>query len=162
VFRQATVSLRPETVDDRPFLRDLHLSVRDEEPGFRELAPANRTALLDQQFTWQHAHYLAAFPQGWFTIVMVDDRPAGRFYLARLADCMRVIDISLLPEYRGQGIGTQLLKNVQAESVRTGLPIRLSVVRSNSAGSFYARLGFRITRLEDIRQEMEWSPGKAC
>lgn len=156
MFRQATVALRPEAADDLPFLRELHLSVRDGEVGFRDLNPTTRTAILQQQFEWQHAQYHAANPQGWFTIVMVDDRPAGRFYLARQAASLRVVDISLLPEYRGHGIGTQLMLNVRAESIRTGLPIRLSVVAGDPVGGFYKRLGFRVIGRDQVRLELEW------
>lgn len=158
MFRQATVTLRPETPDDLPFLRDLYLSVRDDEPGFRELIPTERTKLLDQQFNWQREQYLAAFPHAWFTIVMVDEQPAGRLYLAQQSDSFRVVDISLLPDYRSHGIGTQLMKNVQAESTRTRLPIRLSVVKNDPAITFYERLGFRTISHQEIRLEMEWSP----
>lgn len=156
MFRQATVALRPETADDLPFLRELYLSVRDGEVGFRDLLPTTRTAILEQQFEWQHAQYRAANPQGWFTIVMVDDKPGGRFYLVRLADSLRVVDISLLPEFRGHGIGTQLMLNVRAESIRTGLPIRLSVVAGNAAGGFYKHLGFQVIGRDEVRLELEW------
>jgi len=158
VFTHATVALRPETPEDRPFLLELYLSTRDDEAGFRDLDPAERTALLIQQFSWQHEQYLAIDPHGWFTIVTVGDRPAGRLYLARRPDAFRVIDLSLLPEYRGHGIGTQLLKSVQAEATRTQLPIRLRVVVNNPARSFYARLGFRPTGEENFRIHLEWRP----
>jgi GNAT superfamily N-acetyltransferase len=157
MFRQATVSLRPETAEDRSFLRELHLSVREEEAGFRDLDPAARTALLDQQFEWQHAQYLAQNPHGWFTIVLVDDQPAGRFYLTRRAAELRVVDISLLTEYRGHGIGSQLMLNVRAESLRIGLPIRLSVVAGDPVRGFYQRLGFRLVSRDEIRLELEWA-----
>ncbi len=158
MFLPATVSLRPEAPEDRAFLLDLYLSTRDGEAGFRDLPPAERTAWLTRQFEWQSHHYRQAYPHGWFTIVMVDDRPAGRLYVARMADCLRVIDISLLPEFRGHGIGTQLLKNVQAESMRIRMPVRLAVVTADPVQGFYRRLGFRVAGEVGLRHEMEWRP----
>ncbi len=156
MFRQATVGLRPETAEDLFFLRELYLSVRDGESGFRDLDPSARTAAPEQQFEWQHAQYHAANPHEWFTIVMVDDKPAGRFYLVLHAASLRVIDISLLPEFRGHGIGTQQMLNVRAESVRTGLPIRLSVVADDVVRGFYKHLGFRVIGRDEVRLELEW------
>ena len=160
MFHQVAVSLRPETPEDLPFLRELYLSVRDDEPGFRELPPAERTALLEEQFRWQHEQYHAAYPTAWFTIVTVDDRPAGRLYLVQQPDGFRVIDLSLLPKFRGSGIGTQLMKNIQAEAMRTQLPVRLQVVADNPARAFYARLGFREVgeNKTDVRIHLEWRP----
>jgi GNAT superfamily N-acetyltransferase len=158
MFRAATVSLRPEVPEDRPFLLDLYLSTRDDEAGFRDLPPAERTALLAQQLDWQTRHYREAYPHAWFTIIMVDQRPAGRLYVARMTDCLRVVDISLLPEFRGHGIGTHLLKNIQAESMRTQSPVRLAVVVSDPVLGFYQRLGFRMTGTRGIRHELEWTP----
>ena len=157
MFRQATVALRPETAEDLSFLRELHHSVREAEPGIRDLDPVTRAAILEQQFEWQHAQYHAVNPHGWFTIVTVDGKPAGRFYLVRRPGSLRVVDISLLPEFRGHGIGTQLMLNVRAESLRTGVPIRLSVVAGDLAGGFYQRLGFRTVACEGIRLELEWA-----
>lgn len=161
MFRQATVALRPETPGDRTFLLELYWATRENEPGFRDLAPVERTQLLAHQFEMQHRQYRAAFPQGWFTIVTVDDRPAGRLYVAQRSGELRVIDISLLPQFRGHGIGTQLLKNIQAESLRTGLPIRLSVVNDNPHRGFYTRLGFDLVSSQAVRSELEWQPGPA-
>lgn len=158
MFRKATISLRPETAGDLDFLRDLYLSVRDDDPGFRDLPPAERTQLLEHQFGIQHRQYREHFPGAWFTLVLVDEKPGGRLYVTRQADGFRVIDLSLLPEFRGHGIGTQLMKNIQAEATRTQLPIRLQVVVDNPARRFYARLGFRETGQTDVRCQLEWRP----
>ncbi|MCW1886298.1 GNAT family N-acetyltransferase [Luteolibacter flavescens] len=158
MFRLATVSLRPEVPEDRDFLVDLYLSTRDDEAGFRDLPPAERTRWLVQQYEWQTLSYRQTYPHAWFTIVMVEGRPAGRLYVARMTDCLRVMDISLLPEFRGHGIGTQLLKNVQAEGQRTQVPVRLEAVIGDPVQGFYQRLGFRIIRTSAMRHTMEWTP----
>ena len=54
-----------------------------------------------------------------------------------------MIDIALLPDHRGRGIGARLLRDVLHEATAAGLPVRLSVERSNPARSLYERLGFR-------------------
>lgn len=158
MFQHADVTLRPETPGDRSFLLDLYLSTRDDEAGFRDLDPKQRSTLLARQFAWQHEQYHAANPHGWFTIVTVNDAPAGRLYLVRRPDCFHVLDLSLLPQYRGHGIGTRLLQTVQAEATRTQLPILLRVLADNSARRFYAQLGFQTISEENFRLRLEWRP----
>jgi GNAT superfamily N-acetyltransferase len=140
--RLAAISLRPESVEDEPFLRDLYLSVRDDEEGVRELDPGFRTRLLQEQFEFQRADYRLRYPNADFLIVQVDGSPAGRFYLSHGADAIHVIDISLLPEYRGERIGTTLIKTVQAEAQRTRRAVTLFAHPRRAGRGFYQRLGF--------------------
>lgn len=161
MIQQLAVGLRPENPEDIPFLRQLYYSVRKDESGYKELEPDTRALLLNQQFDLQHQHYRETYPQAWYTIITVNQNAAGRLYLAQLPDSFRVIDISLLPEYRSHGIGTQLFKNIQAQSMHSQLPIRLSVLKTEAAQNFYRKLGFQIIADKGLRHEMQWHPRKA-
>ena len=120
------------------------------------MEPASRTKLLTEQFKIQSTQYREKWPHAWFTIVQVDDTRAGRLYVARQPDCLLVVELSLLPEYRGNGIGSGLIKNIQAESIRTSKPIRLSAVTDSGAYGFYLRLGFKPLSHDPSRTRMEW------
>ena len=80
-MQAASISLRSETTEDEPFLRDLYLSVRDGETGIRELDPGARTRLLQEQFQFQRSDYRLRYPHANFLIVQANEQPAGRFYL---------------------------------------------------------------------------------
>ena len=67
-----------------------------------------------------------------------------------------MIDIALLPEQRGRGIGTMLLEQLVGEARRAGKAVRLRVLRTNRALSLYRRLGFRVVREADVYAELEW------
>ncbi|WP_374706730.1 GNAT family N-acetyltransferase [Paenibacillus sp. J2TS4] len=69
---------------------------------------------------------------------------------------IRLIDLSLLPEYRNVGIGTAFLKNLQETASAYGKPIRLHVIRSNPAVSLYKRLGFHMLGSNGLYAAMEW------
>ena len=57
------------------------------------------------------------------------------------------IAISLYPEYRGQGIGTALMKCLMAEAIRAGYRIlSLSVQKENYAYTMYRKLGFEVIK----------------
>ena len=157
MIRKAEVSLRPEDwSDDQSFLIELFHSVAESELGFLHIEPAQRRKIVLEQLLIQRTHWAAAFPQCWKTIILVDHQPAGRFYVNQHASSMRVVELSLLPEYRQQGIGTQLIKQIQAEATRLSIPLRLKVLIGNEARNFYQRLGFSEIRRVEMHAELEW------
>jgi ribosomal protein S18 acetylase RimI-like enzyme len=160
---EAGVSLRPVAEADMPFLQYLHRTTR-----WDELAPTHwpdeaKIGFLDQQFAFQHRHYQTAFADAEFYLISRDEDPIGRIYLDRTRRDLHLIEISLLPEWRGRGLGTALLTMLQQE-VRAGRGARvlLNVLATGPARRLYTRLGFVETAGEqefpDLYVEMAWSP----
>jgi ribosomal protein S18 acetylase RimI-like enzyme len=89
-------------------------------------------------------------------VVVVDGRPAGRLYVARWPEELRVIDIALLPEYRRRGIGTALLRALLEEAGASGRPVRIHVERFNPALAVYEKLGFRLLEDRGVYLFLEW------
>ncbi|MGJ8695239.1 MAG: GNAT family N-acetyltransferase [Verrucomicrobiaceae bacterium] len=156
MWQLAEVSLRPQTDGDISFIEDLVIAVREREPGFCELAAEERTRILREQSKLQLADYGRKFPQGHFLIIEASGRAIGRFYVNHASDHIRVVELSVLPDYQGHGIGQQLMKSVLAEGTRTGVPVRLSVALGNPAFTFYETLGFRETGRGESHLRMEW------
>ena len=67
-----------------------------------------------------------------------------------------MIDISLLPEVRGQGLGKAVMSDVVAAARITGKTVSLHVERTNPARRLYARLGFVQVEDKGIYLRMEW------
>jgi ribosomal protein S18 acetylase RimI-like enzyme len=141
------LSLRAVRPDDEPFLYRLYASTRDDEMALLNWPEAQKCAFLRMQFEAQCRHY-AQFGAADFALIERDGRPVGRLYLDRRAGEIRIVDIALLPEERGRGIGTQMLRDVQTLADASGVPITLHVEQSNRALCLYRRLGFR-----DVRQD---------
>ena len=154
----ATISLRPIGPADEAFLYDLYASTRQREMALVDWTDAVKHAFLQQQFSAQQIHYHAHFTDASFQLVLVDDKPAGRLYVARWPHEIRVVDIALLPEYRGSGIGTALLQSLQNESKAANKPLTLHVERSNPALRLYMRLGFSQKDDLGVYLFLEWSP----
>jgi ribosomal protein S18 acetylase RimI-like enzyme len=55
---------------------------------------------------------------------------------------IRIVDISLLPEFRGQGVGTALLGAVTQEAAKEHRSVSIHVEKFNPAQRLYRRLGF--------------------
>ena len=154
----ARVELRAATEDDREFLVALFRTTREDELALTGWSELEKAAFIDMQFRAQDSHYREAYPDGRFLVVTRADEPVGRLYLARLPDELRVVDIALMPDHRGQGIGSSLLATVVAEADAAGLPIRLHVEPWNPAKRLYERLGFRTVELRGIYELMERAP----
>ena len=114
--------------------------------------------MIRLQFQAQLAQYTAAYPAANYDLILAEGTPAGRLYVNRGEAEYRVLDIALLPERRGRGLGTQLLQAVLAEAGATGLPVRLSVYRENPALRLYQRLGFLPLAEEGFYLQMEYVP----
>lgn len=70
-----------------------------------------------------------------------------------ISDDMPSLAISLLPEYRGKGIGTALMQSMQEIVSKQGYKgISLSVQKQNYATKMYRKLGFNT--IEDKDEEL--------
>jgi GNAT superfamily N-acetyltransferase len=98
--------LRGERQQDEAFLRTLYASTRADELAYVPLDAAQVDAFLRMQFDLQRAHYRRHFPAASFLIVELDGRPIGRLYVHYTPADVRVLDIALMPDRRGQGVGT--------------------------------------------------------
>lgn len=103
-----------------------------------------RDAFLSQQFEAQESYYREHYRPATFSVVELDGAPVGRLYVARWEDEIRIIDIALLAQHRGHGIGSALLRRLLAESDATGKRLTIHVERFNRALGFYQRLGFSV------------------
>jgi ribosomal protein S18 acetylase RimI-like enzyme len=95
---------------------------------------------FDAQDVWYRENYLGAT----FDVVEVDGEPAGRLYVHRGENEIRIVDIALLPEYRESGTGTSLLGDLLAEADAAGKSVTIHVERLNPALRLYERLGFEL------------------
>ena len=68
------------------------------------------------------------------------------------------MDITLLPEYRGSGAGSQLLAQLMTEADNAGKPLRIYVESFNRSLGLFERLGFSRAAEHGIHLLMEWMP----
>ena len=151
------IALRPATPEDRSFLERVYASTRSEELAPVPWSDAQKAAFLHMQFEAQDQHYRQYYGDARFDLIVVGDEPIGRMYVQRAASEIRLIDIALLPQHRGAGIGGALLAELIADARALAKPITLHVERYNPAHRLYERLGFRETGEEvGVYVLMEW------
>ena len=154
------ISLRPALPEDRDFLGRVYASTRTEELAVTGWDDATKDAFLAQQFNAQDDYYRATYENASYDVILVDGEPAGRLYVARWADEIRLMDISLLPECRGRGIGEQLIRALLDEARAAGKPVTIHVERGNRALSLYRRLGFGMIADKGVYLLIECRPLK--
>ena len=150
----AGVTLRPVKSGDRDFLLHLYGTTREEELALVPWTDGEKAAFLGMQFDAQAVAYREAYPDGEFLVVLLDGDPAGRLYLGRLPGELRLIEIALLPEHRGRGIGTALIAAIVSRAERDGVDVGLHVEPWNPAKRLYELLGFETVELRGIYEFM--------
>lgn len=120
--------------------------------------PEQKTEFLGSQFEAQDFHYRKYYEGAEYLVIELDTRPIGRIYLHRTSAEIRIMDIALLPEYRNQGIGGQLVRGAMNEAAVRGLKVSLHVESYNPAQRLYRRLGFVEAGESGVYQLLEWTP----
>jgi len=154
----ALASCRAETGEDGPFLESLYASTRSAELAMTSWPETQQRAFLSQQHRAQHAFYRAHNPDAEWLILEREGEPVGRLYLAEGASALRIIDISLVPSVRGQGIGRAIVADLIDAASAVRKPVSLQVEKHNPARRLYERLGFAPRMDHGIYVELEWRP----
>ena len=142
--------------DDDSFLYDLYGSTRREEMAAWGWDAAQEQMFLKLQFTAQRRHHDIAFPGADHQIVLSDSLPIGEIVVFRMASEIRLVNIALLPEHRGYGIGASLIRGLVEEAKAQAKPVTLHVDKLNRAARLYQRLGFSIIGDTGTDYKMEW------
>lgn len=144
---------RPAVASDETFLRDLYATTRADVAHWDE---AERDAFVDLQFRARQREWQAVLPDSTDEVLLLDGRPVGRLWVAWLEGACVLVDMILLPEYRRGGLGTALVGAVLAEADRRGVPVRVTVERTNAASlAFCASLGFAEAGGDEVYVRLE-------
>jgi ribosomal protein S18 acetylase RimI-like enzyme len=152
------VTLRPVQDGDEPFLLRVYAGTRAEELAPVPWTAEQKAAFVAQQFAAQTVHYAQHYPGMSADVIVVDDVPAGRLLVDRRDDAILIVDISIVPELRGRGAGSFLLRAILDEATAAGKRVVIHVERFNRALGLYERLGFRATGDHGVYLRMEWEP----
>ena len=143
------VRLRAVAPVDEDFLLRVYASSRADELKLVPWDEEQKLAFVRSQFGAQYAQYNERFPDADYNIIVYRGRPAGRIWIGRTPEQIRLLDITILPEFQNQGVGATLLKSLLSESEERGLPLRHMVFKLNTAAlRFYERFGF--TQIDDV------------
>lgn len=154
------VCLRPARDEDLPFLQRVYAGTRIEELAQTDWSEQQKADFIAFQFRAQHQHYHAHYHDADFLVIQRDGVDVGRLYLHWRADELRIVDIALLPEARGSGLGAALLRALMAQAAMESQSVSIHVEQMNPAMRLYLRLGFRKVGEHGIHHLMHWNAGE--
>lgn len=149
-------TLRPLIAGDELFSCQVYASTRADEMALVNWTDEQKQAFLWMQFNAQRTHYQTHYPKAENSIIQCNGIDIGRLIVERSKDPLILMDIALLPEYRGMGIGTALIKDLMAEAAGKDWSVSLHVEFFNPALNLYTRLGFVKVAEQDVYHKMIW------
>lgn len=156
-FRAAALGItyRPLCSEDLPFLANLYRSTRETELSRTPWTEDEKQAFIGMQFEAQHRHYQQHYPDALWMVIEKGSVPVGRLYLERWTNEHRIIDIALVPEAQGHGIGSAILEDLIDEAEQAGKTLSIHVEKENPAMRLYRRLGFEQREDKGVYDLME-------
>jgi GNAT superfamily N-acetyltransferase len=152
-----SITLRAAMDEDERFLYELYAGTRRSEMAMVPWPPEQKHAFLRMQFEAQIKHYRSAYPNADHSIVVTGEALAGRLYAHREESQILIVDLTLLPEFRGRGIGRALVSELQREAVSLRKVLTGHVERWNPASAFWRHMGFEIADGDDVYNRIVWS-----
>jgi ribosomal protein S18 acetylase RimI-like enzyme len=144
--------LRHASDRDRVLIAGIYACTREEELRLAPWSPEQKRTFTDWQSQQQEAHYALHYP-ACERLVVERDAPIGRLYVNTAAE-VRLMEVTLLPQWRNQGIGTTLTRLVLEYADFLRLPASLHVEPFNPAKRMYERLGFAVVETRGIYEFM--------
>lgn len=142
------IRLRPARASDRAFAEQLYLDT---------MLPL-LTALGQGDVESLRARFARGYDQGRSRIVAAAGAGVGWIQVSPFPTGQHVDQLHLLPDWRGRGIGTVLLRRLLAHATRAGSDVVLDVIHGNRAAALYGRLGFEVTATDHEKSQMIWRP----
>lgn len=152
------IKLRAVEEKDDAFIETVYRSTREEELNLTNWTEQEKKAFIFMQSMAQLAEYKTKFPGAAFQVIIFNTKDAGRFYTWENDEEIRLIDITVLPKFRGKGIGTSLLTGLIKRSGKVQKKISLHVDPANPVLLLYLRLGFIHVKNNGRHYYMERNP----
>jgi len=155
--QHGTAQLRPAHALDEAFLYEVFCTTW----AHRVAALPNQNLarhVLRIQHIAQEREFLRTHPDHQRLVVLVDDEPAGRLYLDDDGTSMQLLDLTLIPRFRGHGIGSGIVRGVCEQATTSGRRLVVRVERADATGTGLWS-GFSLMATDDLADHLEWPAG---
>lgn len=136
------------------FTKDISILYR--KRFFPHFPPEIALALATQQTEVQEASWRTCYPGMERRVILLGGEPAGRVFLQRRPEEIRIIDITLHPDHQRKGIAEHVIRTLQ----EGGIPLAAQILQSNAASiALFTKLGFGQTARAGEYLEVAWYAG---
>ena len=155
------IQLRPVEEKDTAFIEAVYRTTREAELNLTDWSEHQKNAFISMQLKAQHAEYKTKFPNARFQVIIYNKKNAGRFYIGETENEIRLMEMTVLPEFRGKGIAKELLQQSIERSNKIQKKLSCHVEASNPILKFYQHLGFVYIKNNGRHYYMEREPDKS-
>jgi GNAT superfamily N-acetyltransferase len=160
-MNRSEITRRPVCDGDLPFLFELYASTREAEMAQTPWTVEQKTAFVNMQFAAQLAGYRDSYPTADHEIFSTAEGPVGRIYWVREAERLHILDITVTPARRNEGIGSLILADLLEEADGAQKPVSIHVENFNPSCSLFARLGFQVAKEDGFMLLLKRPPTSA-
>jgi len=150
------IRLRTAVAADDDFILLLYASTRAEELQRAPWTSEQKQAFVRMQFAAQKQHYRASYPQASHDLICVNEAAVGRIYLDRGPEFFHILDITVSPQHRNQGIGEALLRRILEEAGQSRKAVTIYVETFSPSMRLFERLGFEKAQEKDFLVLLMW------
>ncbi|MGN6204532.1 GNAT family N-acetyltransferase [Humibacter sp.] len=137
---------RPTIATDGPALFRLFQQVHTTEIATLAVDAATRAAFASMEYVEQRVRTSAEFPDAVDVAIETGDRLCGRMMTVMREGGIQLIQLGVLVEHRGQGIGTLAMRRLARIAEEHGCPIWLRAdAGSQDCRGFLERVGFSVS-----------------
>lgn len=146
---------------DEAFMEELFRSTHDHLYAM-DVPAQYINALVKQQYQLQKNAYQNQWPDATSFIIRSCEHAIGKIVIHEEQSLLHFIDCAFVPEERGKGYGTAILRSAQAVAEKHQIALKLSVERHNlRAKKLYLSIGFDVVEETASHEIMTWSPPMA-
>lgn len=153
------LKLSPIDNFDVPFLLTIYASTRSKEMAVVSWSDEQKLVFLEMQFQAQHNYYLSRYPNASYSIINLEGQPIGRLYVEQQEDKIKILDITILPEYRNRGVGTKLIAEILQAGGQAEKLVQIYIEIYNPSANLFSRFGFQPIAEEGVNLLWQWNPG---
>ena len=156
------ITTRPSVAEDSALMLELYASTsKDVLDDLGWTIGSQRTFVIMQAQTeeWNRGRLYPGMDR---LTICVDDMPVGRLLVCMRNNVLHLVDLSLLPRFRGNGIGTQLLSEILEEARNARVPVKVKIRKNSGAIRFVERLDFGTPTDLGSNVELTWMPPLAA
>jgi GNAT superfamily N-acetyltransferase len=154
--QHGTAQLRPAHALDEAFLYEVFCTTW----AHRVAALPNQNLarhVLRIQHIAQEREFSSRHPDHQKLVVLVGNEPAGRLYLDDDGASMQLLDLTLIPRFRGRGLGSGIVSGVCEQAAAGGRTLKVRVVRADATATGLWSPGFRRVAADDLADHLEWT-----
>ena len=144
--------------EDAAFAFALFAATRTPEMAAMPIDAKAKDFLMRAQYRSMTESCRREYPNARSEIIELEGRPVGRLVTDVGDACVTYVDIAILPEAQGRGLGRRVMLNALEEPRRLGLTAQVSVLMHNAASlRLCESVGFVRTQKSPPFVRLEWT-----